>query len=239
MKFIITPLSILKKLLILIGILLLGNIISLIIKFNTDSRYITKFFDFNREGNLPAVYSSMTIFFCAFLLYYISRSLTNNSKTKKTSWFILALIFLFLGFDELLSFHEVLISIVKKYVNVGGYLYFAWVIPYGIAIIFLGIIYIRFLLNLPKKIRLIFILSAILFVGGAMGIELIEGNHAEIHGYHTLQFAIMYTMEELLEMLGIALFIYGLLTYISNFTNSKTLKVKVISDILKLKSENL
>lgn len=235
MKLRTSPIAILKILFTVIGFLLLANIIVIFFKYNMDNWWIKKIillFDFNEEDNFPSLYSSVTIFICAFLLYYISKNL-NYSKTKRSSWLILSFLFLFLGFDELFSFHEVLIPIIKKYMDFTGYFYYSWVIPYGFMVIFLGVIYIPFFLKLPKKTRTMFMLSALIYISGALGMELIGGNYQEIYGYENFQYAIIYTIEELLEMLGIAIFIYTLLYFIANYMNSNALKIKVKSDSKK------
>ena len=61
----------------------------------------------------------------------------------------------------------------------------------------------------------LFVTSGAIFTSGAIGFELIGGYHAEIHGRENIAYALITTGEELLEMFGVALFIYGLLHYIS------------------------
>lgn len=43
---------------------------------------------------------------------------------------------------------------------------------------------------------------------------MLGGRWFEMYGKHNITYSILYTCEETLEMLGIALFIYALLTYI-------------------------
>ena len=50
---------------------------------------------------------------------------------------------------------------------------------------------------------------------GAIGFELIGGLQADVHGSKNLTYALITTTEELLEMLGIALFIYALNQHIN------------------------
>lgn len=58
------------------------------------------FFNLDFEYNLPSFYSAIKFFFVSFLAWLISR------RNKRLAWIILALLFLFLGLDEVLSFHE-------------------------------------------------------------------------------------------------------------------------------------
>ncbi len=61
---------------------------------------------------------------------------------------------------------------------------------------------------------ILFVVSGVTFVSGALGVEMFGARHAEVYGKGTLFFAFISTCEEFLEMLGIVIFIYTLLTYI-------------------------
>jgi hypothetical protein len=47
-----------------------------------------------------------------------------------------------------------------------------------------------------------------------LGMEMISGAHAELHGYKTLTYTLLTDLEESLELIGIALWLFGLLTYL-------------------------
>jgi hypothetical protein len=51
-------------------------------------------------------------------------------------------------------------------------------------------------------------------VTGALGLEVFEGQINEAGGYRSLDYMILVTIEEILEMAGIFAFIYGLLGYL-------------------------
>jgi len=133
-----------------------------------------------------------------------------------------------LSIDEISSLHERLIKPVRENLGTSGLLFSAWVIPYGLALILFVAGYLKFLLQLPKKIMYLFCISGAVFVAGAIGLELFEGHHYERHGSIDLTFAVFYTVEEFLEMFGIVLFIYTLLAYIE--TEFGPLKITVDQD---------
>ncbi|MFD2587093.1 hypothetical protein ACFSQJ_09135 [Croceitalea marina] len=138
-------------------------------------------------------------------------------KKFRLKWRGLSFIFLFLSMDELISIHEPLISIIHSFTNItSGFLYFAWVIPYGISCVLFVFLYLNFLKSLPTKTRMLFIISGITFCIGAIGMELIGGKIFTTIGQLSWQFALSTTVEETLEMLGICLFIYALADFISN-----------------------
>jgi hypothetical protein len=92
------------------------------------------------------------------------------------------------------------------------------------AIIFLGFLFLKFLKNLPAKVRIGFILSAVVYLGGALGMELVGGSYASKYGLDNFNFNLLSTIEESLEMLGASLFIRTLLTYISDMYNGLRLR---------------
>ncbi|MCO5723344.1 hypothetical protein [Robiginitalea marina] len=57
------------------------------------------------------------------------------------------------------------------------------------------------------------VVSGIIYVSGAIGIELLEGREAVTHGFESPGFKVLYTLEESLEMGGLILFLYALLSY--------------------------
>lgn len=70
-----------------------------------------------------------------------------------------------------------------------------------------------FIISLPSNTRNNVILAGILFVIGAVGFEMLEGlfRHSEIASMYLSSFFI--TIEELLENLGVVVFISTLLAY--------------------------
>ena len=71
------------------------------------------------------------------------------------------------------------------------------------------------MLHLPAKTRFTFLAAAIIYLGGAIGFELIGGRYAELHGSHNLSYNMISTVEESLEMAGVIIFIRALLQYIA------------------------
>lgn len=208
--------------------LLLANILGIISKIYFDHGRLyglIPLFSFDAEKNIPTLYSSFAIIIASLLLFIIAFTLRKQGSSY-FSWLGLAIIFLFLSVDEIASIHENFIGPVREMFNTSGLFYFAWVIPYGIAVVVFVISYFKFLINLPKKIMILFVVSGFIFVSGAIGFELLSGRQAELYGKDNLAYSIFYTCEELLEMLGIATFIYTLLSYITSQFSFMRLTIK-------------
>jgi hypothetical protein len=107
------------------------------------------------------------------------------------------------------------------------------VVPYvGLTIFFVFYFY-KFIFTLPKKFIQRFALAGLLFVSGAIGLEMIEGSLAEFLGEHVyksdLTFMFWVAAEETLEMLSIILFIHSLLVYMETQMNSSDLYITINS----------
>jgi hypothetical protein len=175
---------------------------------------IVYFFDFDWERNLPTFYSALALLTSSILLYIIA-VFHSKKRIEHIQWLGLSLIFSFLSLDEMTVIHEQLWAPTQKLFKTSGLLYYAWYIPYGIILLILVVVYAKFIFRLPKNVMYLFILAGFVFVFGAIGIEAVTGWQDELHGQDNLLFYILCTIEELFEMIGVAIFIYGLLTYIS------------------------
>ena len=178
-------------------------------------------FDLNGEQNIPSWFSTMNLLNC-FLLTLVMALAKKKAGEKFTfQWFVLALIFFFLSFDEAFAIHEELNAPLRSALGLGGVqlipdytslFYYAWIIPYGIGTSLIGILYIPFLRHLPRETRIGFLTAGALFVTGALILEAVEG-WIQSAGVHRLIYISFYTVEELMEMGGIILFINALLVH--------------------------
>ncbi|NJM65261.1 MAG: hypothetical protein HC851_06090 [Acaryochloris sp. RU_4_1] len=105
----------------------------------------------------------------------------------------------------------------RSALNTGGFFHFAWVVVAIPLVALFVMVYLRFLAHLPRKTRRLFWLSGITYIAGAIGFEMISGPIAASSGHEALPYAISVHFEEGLEMLGLTIFVYGLLSYLSSY----------------------
>lgn len=176
---------------------------------------LLRMFNLSAEGNAPTWYAATTLLASSLLLATTWRSVRATNEAYARHWGALALIFLFLAIDEAASIHELFILPVRAMLDTSGALYFAWVIPYGIAVIVFAIVYVRFTLALPRRTALLFLAAALLFVGGALGLEMLAPHRFEWRETLSMPMFVNLLFEETLEMLGSAMFIYALLDHLA------------------------
>ena len=178
-------------------------------------------FGLGAEQNVPTLYSSLALLVVAGLLLIIAR----HAKTDRLYWWVLCFAFVFLALDETCSFHEKLAKPVGDRLHTSGVFHYAWVIPYGIAALVFGIAFTRFLLRLPRRTAIRFVVAGAVFVTGAIGMEMVGGAVFEQSGAKSWSYWGAQTMEEALEMLGVLVFLLGLADYISSELGGLTIRV--------------
>jgi hypothetical protein len=89
-----------------------------------------------------------------------------------------------------------------------------WVIPALIFVALVGLSYLPFLMQLKRTTAVLFVVAGATYVMGAVGMDMIGGLIVEQHGMESLQHSFARMIEELLEMLGVLVFLYALLEYI-------------------------
>jgi hypothetical protein len=95
-------------------------------------------------------------------------------------------------------------------------LYF-WIVPIVPLLVVLVVAYVRFIAHLPPRHRRRFVTAGALYVTGAVGFEAIAAWHALRYGYLSFSHAMIFTIEETLEMSGIVLFSYALLHHLKDY----------------------
>lgn len=227
MNLSISPKKVLRYLLLVILFLVIFNILAIYLKLSKVDgifKNIIYFFDVDHERNLPTFYSALALLAASFLLLIIS-VFHKNSRREHFQWKGLAFVFAFLSIDEMTVIHEQLFTPMQSLFNTTGLLYYAWFIPYVAILLVLLIIYTRWLFRLPKRVMILFIISGFTFVLGAIGFEAISGYYDELYGQDNFAYCASYTVEETLEMCGVAIFIYALLIYMSGKIERFNIKI--------------
>jgi hypothetical protein len=175
---------------------------------------LVELFDLDLEANIPSLYSAFAILVCSLLFFVIALYKREHLNYEKLCWLGLGFIFFFLASDEAFQIHEQIGDITENYVKATGFLYFPWVVPYVLVMIVLILLYLKFLLGLPKKTTILFMVSAIVYLTGAIVFDMLGGREAELHDYDSIAYYVLYTVEEFLEMTGIVILMFTQLAYI-------------------------
>lgn len=174
-----------------------------------------RLFDLNGEGNIPAWFSASLLLLSSLLLAIIAIHTRQTLDKYRWHWAVLALIFLFLSVDEAARLHEVISRAIRVRLAPQGALKSSWVLPYSVFALVVAAFYTRFLLHLPAVTRRLLLFAATLYIGGALGMEIVGAVRLERPGWGkdgNLRYTV--PIEEFCEMLGVVVFIHALLSHL-------------------------
>ncbi len=173
-------------------------------------------FKLSAEQTIPAYFSAVLLLAAGVLLLTIGGATRQQGRPFARHWTVLGVIFAYLSVDEAVGIHELAIAPMQRALgsHAVGFLYYAWVLPAAGLLCILGLVYLRFLLHLPSTVRNRVVGAAVLYVGGAVCVEMVGGYFASTVSTSSIQYALSALIEETMEMLGAVLFIYALLIYL-------------------------
>jgi hypothetical protein len=166
------------------------------------------------EANVPTWFSSLLLGTAGLLLALIAAVKLGHWATWSLHWLALSILLLMLSADEIAGFHELPIDPMRATFHTRGLLYYGWVVPGAALVLIVSAALARFLAHLPRSTRRWMISAGLVFVGGAIGVEMLSGAAADAWGEESFTYAMIVTVEEALEMLGVILLLHALVDYI-------------------------
>ncbi len=191
-------------------------------------RGLVPMFTVGKEESIATWYSSAALLFCFALLVAIAVAKKIANDRYFLHWAGLSVVFLYLSADESSSIHEQLGGGIGRYVlratgiSQEGFLGRAWVV-FGIGMVLIvTLVFLRFFIALPSETRRLFFVAGLLFVTGAIGLEMVAAFYLDLYGGGDNMTLVQDTVrtqvpnvEEFLEMLGVIVFLYALMSYIN------------------------
>ncbi len=175
-------------------------------------------FNLDQENNFPSYFSMFLGLSASALLTLITILEKKRAAAYISHWATLALGFLYISIDEIISLHESLSAPTSQIFgnDLPSIFHWAWVIPAMALVIFLALYFFKFLLHLSTNTRQIFLLSGAIYLSGTLGLEMLGGHYAKLYSELDLRYLTCVVVEESLEMTGMIIFIFGLLQYIGD-----------------------
>ena len=213
-----------------------------------------RLFDVGEERSIPTWFESIQFLLCSMLLAVIAAAKKQRNDRYSLHWGVLSIILLLLSLDEVASIHEAIGQQSERLLHSatgltpGGAISFFWVVPGAIFVLIVLLAYLRFLADLPRTTRRLFLFAGALFVLGALGLEMltaqvvsssggianwIESSSGGIVGQErasaipTILKGLQTSVEEMFEMLGLTAFVYALLAYIRYYVEDISVRVRI------------
>lgn len=216
--FRVTPGAIFRRLLAIIAVLVTLSIVAMALRFGlgiSKGLGAIALIDLNSETNFPTYFSSGLLAFCSVLLTMIGIAHRRFHIGWHRHWFLLALGFFAMSMDEFIQLHEKTMDFISGHLGIvpGSILTNSWVILAFVLLPLVGLAYLRFLLAMNRRSALLILAAGIVYVGGAVGVEMVSGMMKGTYGFGSLPFMISTTFEETMELIGLAMFVYALTDY--------------------------
>ena len=173
-------------------------------------------FSVDSEQSFPTYFSAVILLLVAILSHQIARYAARASRREQRYWLALTVIFTLMSFEEIVGFHEGVGALLRRIQPEAGQgLTFNQWIFIGIPLVVLvALVFLPFVRSLPAQTRNLFFLAGAFYVGGSIGMEMLEGVVMGDVDYGQVGRMIVQHMEELLEKLGVITLIYALLSHL-------------------------
>lgn len=168
----------------------------------------------NAEQNLASWYTSLLLALGALLAWVAGSCDTAEEPSARRFWRLVAVLLLAAAADETVSFHEVLTLFIPKVQEVSPLLHFAWVALAVPLLAILALWCLPMMWRLPRATFWGLVAAAVIFVTGAVGLEMIAGLVIDWAGEASIAYRVNYMLEDTFEMLGCAVFILVVLGHI-------------------------
>ena len=177
---------------------------------------LVAFFDLDTENNLPTFLATLLLLGAAVTAGLIAVLHRTARDPDGRRWQALAALLFLLAADEAAGFHEKLMRPTRELLGpqwASGPLHFAWVVPGTLAVLLVAVGFFRFWRRLARRTRMLTALAAALYVGGALGLEMLGGVYAEQPCRQDL-YTVVSTLEESCELFGVVVGLYAMLDYL-------------------------
>ncbi|NAZ82142.1 hypothetical protein GTR02_09960 [Kineococcus sp. R8] len=192
-----------------------------------------RWFFVDREMGVPAWFSTALLLTAGERLWHIASAERAAGSRWHRHWRLLSVTFVYLSLDELTELHEQAILPLRALLDTSGVLTFAWVVLAVPLVAVFGLLFLRFLRAQSAVTRWTFVLSAAVYLAGAVGVEMAgsplyeaaavpvtttvvtDGGAPRVSETVVVQdvpYALVVGVEEGLEMLGAVLFLGAVTT---------------------------
>jgi len=208
-RLVVRPRVIWGALLLIGAVLALLDLLTAALYSTFGSEQVRRIFDVDDERSIPTWFSTLQLFVACQLLVVIAWVQATRRDRFAGMWWLLGAIFALLSMDEIAGIHEDS-TLLTGAIGIRG----PWVIGGAALVAVLGLLFIPFLRALPSTIARLFLLGAVIAMGGAIGVELLDTGSASHSHEFSWSGTFVTAIEEFLERTGFAIFVYALLIHI-------------------------
>lgn len=166
-------------------------------------------FDVDTEANIPTGFSSALLLTSAWSAWRMATRLPQSAAKQRRGFLLIAVLLAIVSADESLALHEQCAAVLLDKLDARG-INRLWVWAFGAAIVSaLAAMLVPFFRALEsRQLRVGLIFSAVVYVIGALGFEVLGQHYAASHGWSNPVYVALAAIEEFLEMCGPIIFLH-------------------------------
>ena len=131
-------------------------------------------FDMQEEQSIPNVLSTAGLLAASLTAWLIVHVNPMGNPRVARGWRVVAAILLFLAIDEGAGMHDRLAGVGQAAFDTHGIFFIGWILPYLLLLGITGLVLLPVALSMPSRTRLRLIVAGAIYIGAAMGMEMIE-----------------------------------------------------------------
>lgn len=168
-------------------------------------------FHLDADVSIPGWYSASALLLASGVVALLALAVRREGRTDWRYWAVLAAALCYLSADETARLHEQSAGVLEALFEADSFFTRSWTVPAAIVSLLFAAAYGRFVLRLGLWQRVRFVTAGILFVFGAVGMEVLGHYVVRPRSSAVLAYQTMVHLEEVMEKVAIILLIYAAL----------------------------
>ena len=167
-------------------------------------------FNLHVEGTVPAWFSAALLLTIGFT--WFQRADLPDVRAAGDTWRyrLLAAAFFYVSCDESIGLHELAIDPIRSAFNLGGALYYAWIVPAVVLLATFALLLWPIVPRMTPALRRSALLAGGIYLTGAIGMEMVGGLLRDGGDNTGAAYLLASTVEELLEIIGLLVMVTAL-----------------------------
>lgn len=169
-----------------------------------------------RSLSIPTIFQVLLLFLAAALLALIAIVKHNQNDEFRRHWQAMAIMFMFLSLNEASGVYRLVFTPVRNMLRsiFPTVTIYNWSLALYLIAAGLLIFYRKFFLSLPRQFKILFLITAALYITGFTGHKLINGIYLDYYETSNFVYAVLRTTAKSLEIACVISLNYTLLTYL-------------------------
>lgn len=199
--------------------LLFMNIAGLVIGILLERNSGSAFLELVQKQSALRLFTTSLLLLCSGIFLVISIVKKKVISGGNYHWLGLCILFGLMAIAKDTYIDEQIAELLRSTLNISKSVIYS--VVYGFGFIFLPILYLKFLLQLPRRTLNWFITGSATFLTGAFVLDLVTAYLGKILIHRTIAYIGVSSLEVLFEICGIIIVIYTFLSYLYNEMNTE------------------